>query len=135
MYVFSLKLFLLDRVILINGLSNFYLILNLALEICCLLFRSVAPLAIDLEENADGVRAFLVLSHILEIESLAGPRRVRAGLFGEGDQIFAPLILGQRLEMRDEPGQRGRVGHSRNRRQSRSIGARTLLPHSVHDPS
>ena len=59
-------------------------------------------LVIDLQVNADCVRAFLILADIFEIELLALARLLFRRAVGIGDERFAPLHLRQRFEKIDD---------------------------------
>ena len=55
-------------------------------------------LVVDLEINADGIRAFLVLAHIFENECFAGARLLLLRVVRIGNERFAPLDFRQRFE-------------------------------------
>ena len=109
---------------------------------------------VDLKVNAHFVRALLVFADVLEIELLVRPRLLFRRAVGVGDERFAPLHFRQMLEEVDDvlqllgihsavTSQNRYIGLepcTRNLRSDASyalfsIGAPTLLPHSVQEPS
>ena len=64
---------------------------------------------IDMQINADGVRAFLVFADILQIELLALARLLFPRVVGIGDERLPPLLFRERFEKVDDIIQLGRV--------------------------
>ncbi|MFM8458359.1 MAG: hypothetical protein ACKOB0_05365, partial [Chthoniobacterales bacterium] len=62
-------------------------------------FLAVGP---DRKKHADGIRALLVLAHVLQIELFSLARRLRRRLVGIGNERLAFFLLGQMLEEIDD---------------------------------
>ena len=55
-------------------------------------------LFVDVQVNADGIGAFLILAHVFEVELLALARLLFLRAVRIGNQRFAPLLFRQRFE-------------------------------------
>src|SRR5664280_2148481 len=72
------------------------------------------PVGVNIEKYSHRVGAFLVLAHILEGKSLAGPRRTASGTVRIGDEVFPLFLIREHIEELDDLSKIRRVwSHSR----------------------